>query len=77
MNKPEESQSTTSEQVYGRCPCHEIVDTVRECLGISPAVQNHLANARVEFLKAVREILNERIERLSNQGQKGTKVAVE
>ena len=78
MNKPEESQSTTSEQVvYERCPCQEIVDTVRKCLGISPAVQKHLANARVEFLKAVREILNERIERLSNQGQKGTKVAVE
>ncbi|MGC1295774.1 MAG: hypothetical protein WA869_12120 [Alloacidobacterium sp.] len=78
MNKPEESQSTTSEQVvYEPCPCHEIVAAVRECLGISSAVQKHLANARVEFLKAVREILNERIERLSKQGQKGTKVAVE
>jgi hypothetical protein len=78
MNKPEESQSTASEQVvYERCPCHEIADNVRECLGISPTVQKHLANARVEFLKAVREILNERIERLSNQGQKGAKVVVE
>jgi hypothetical protein len=36
-----------------------------------------LANSRVEFLKAIREILNERIEHLSSQGQKGTKVAVE
>ena len=78
MNKPEESQSTTSEQVvYERCPCHEIADTLREYLGISPAVRKHLANSRVEFLKAIREILNERIEHLSSQGQKGTKVAVE
>ena len=78
MNKPEKSQSTTSEQVvYERCPCREIVDTVREFLGISPAVRQHLANSRVEFLKAIREVLNERIEHLSSQGQKGTKVAVE
>jgi hypothetical protein len=78
MNKPEKSQSTTSEQVvYERCPCREIVDTVRKYLGVSPAVRQHLANSRVEFLKAIREVLNERIEHLSSQGQKGTKVAVE
>ena len=78
MNKPEEGQSTTSEQViYERCACHEIVETAQKYLGISPVVRKHLANARIEFLKAVREILNERIEHLSNQGQKGTKVAVE
>ena len=78
MNKPEESQPTTSEQVvYERCPCQEIADTVRTYLGISPAVRKHLANSRIEFLKAVREILNERIVHLSSQGQKGTKIAVE
>jgi hypothetical protein len=78
MNKPEKSQSTTSEQVvYERCPCREIVDTVRKYLGVSPAVQQHLANSRIEFLKAIREVLDERIEHLSSQGQKGTKVAVE
>ena len=78
MNKPEESQSTTSEQVvFEPCPCREIMNAVQKFLGISPAVRMHLANSRVEFLKAVREILNERIEYLSSQGQKGTKVAVE
>lgn len=78
MNKPEKSQSTTSEQAtYERCPCRELVDSVREFLGVSPAVRQHLANSRVEFLKAIREVLNERIEHLSSQGQKGTKVAVE
>ena len=78
MNEPEKGRTTATEQVvYERCPCREIVDTVRQCLGISPAVRQHLANSRVEFLKAVREILNERIEHWSSQGQKGTKVAVE
>jgi len=78
MNNPENSQSTTTEQgVHERCPCREIVDTVQEFLGISPAARQHLTSSRVEFLKAVREILNDRIEHLSSQGQKGTKVAVE
>jgi hypothetical protein len=58
-------------------PCREIVDTVREYLGVSPAVRQHLANSRVEFLKALREMLDARIEHLSSQPQKGTKVAVE
>jgi vacuolar-type H+-ATPase subunit E/Vma4 len=50
---------------------------VQAYLGISPAARQHLTSSRVEFLKAVREILNDRIEHLSSQGQKGTKVAVE
>jgi hypothetical protein len=78
MNKSETSQPITSQEVtYERCPCLEIVESVQQCLGISPAVRQHLANSRVEFLKAIREILNERIERLSSQPQQGTKVAVE
>ena len=77
MNKSEKSQSSTSEVAYEPCPCREIVDTVREFLGISPTVRQHLAASRIEFLKAIREALNERIEHLSSQGQKGTKVAVE
>jgi hypothetical protein len=77
MKQPPKNQSQTSEHVYQNCPCREIVDTVREFLGVSPAVRQHLANSRVEFLKAIREVLNERIEHLSSQGQKGTKVAVE
>jgi hypothetical protein len=78
MKQPQKNPSPTSEQAaYENCPCRELVDTVREFLGVSPAVRQHLANSRVEFLKAIREVLNERIERLSSQGQKGTKVAVE
>jgi hypothetical protein len=76
--QPQTSQSSTSEQAaYQNCPCREIVDTVQQFLGVSPAVKQHLANSRVEFLKAIREVLNERIEHLSSREQKGTKVAVE
>ncbi len=78
MNEPQEAQSTAREHAaYEPCPCREIVDTVRDYLGISPAARQHLANSRVEFLKALREMLNARIEHLSSQAQKGTKVAVE
>jgi hypothetical protein len=79
MNTPQESQSkTVNEQVvYERCLCRNIVDTVRECLEISPTVRQHLVNSRIEFLKALRQVLDNRIEHLSVQEQKGTKVAVE
>jgi len=78
MNEPQEAQSTARDHVAQEpCPCREIVDTIREYLGVSPAVRQHLANSRVEFLKAIREMLNARIEHLSSQAQKGTKVAVE
>jgi hypothetical protein len=53
------------------------VDTVRELLGISPAVRQHLTNSRVEFLKAIRQVLDDRIAHLSSRAQQGTKVAVE
>jgi len=78
MNESQEAQSTARDRAaHEPCPCREIVDTVREYLGVSPAVRQHLANSRVEFLKALREMLDARIEHLSNQPQKGTKVAVE
>ncbi len=78
MNEPQEAQSTAREHAaHEPCPCREIVDTVREYLGVSPAVRQHLSNSRVEFLKALREMLNARIEHLSGQAEKGTKVAVE
>ena len=78
MNETNKTQSTTSERaVYEPCPCREVVNTVKELFGISPEVRQHLVNSRVEFLKAIREALNQRIERLSSQAQTGTKVAVE
>ncbi len=78
MNEPQAESTMTGEHgAHEACPCREIVDTVRDYLGISPAARQHLANSRVEFLKALREMLDARIEHLSNQPQKGTKVAIE
>ena len=39
--------------------------------------QEHFRNARIEVLKGVRSLLDARIERLSRQEPKGTKVVVE
>jgi hypothetical protein len=71
---PQPSSESTSRD---RCLCGEFFDHVRDCLGVSPAVKQHLANSRIEFLKAIREVIDERIERLSAKGQQGTKIAVE
>jgi hypothetical protein len=53
------------------------MDFIRTRLGVSPAVRQHLSNSRVEFLKAIREVIDEKIEHLSKAGQQGTKIPVE
>ena len=60
-----------------RCPCLEIMDFFRTRLGVSSEVRKHLENSRVEFLKAIRVVLDERIENLSKASQRGTKIAVD
>jgi len=62
---------------HARSACHELGEAVTQFLGVSPEVKQHLTNSRVEFLKAIREVIDSRIEHLSNQPQKGTRVAVE
>jgi hypothetical protein len=59
------------------------------CLGTGPqlfemlrkigpdSARTHFRNARIEFLKGMRELLDARIEGLSRQEQKGTTVTVE
>jgi len=77
-----DQQQTPAEQVgqalnHARSACHELGEAVTQFLGVSPEVKQHLTNSRVEFLKAIREVIDARIEHLSNQPQKGTRVAVE
>jgi hypothetical protein len=60
-----------------RCACHEVMDQVAKCFDISPAVRQHLTNSRVEFLKAIRAVIDSRIERLSSTPQQGSRIAVE
>ena len=78
MKEQEGNQNTAGERVtHERCLCHEVVDLLRVRLGFSPAVQQHLANSRIEFLKAIREVIDERIEHLSKAGKQGIKIPVE
>ena len=70
-------QAAGERSTQEQCLCREFLDHVREIIGVSPAVKQHLANSRVEFLKAVRQVIDDRIERLSRQGQPGTKIAVD
>jgi hypothetical protein len=72
-NQRNTRKSTTED----RCPCLEIMDFFRTRLGVSAEVRKHLENSRVEFLKAIRVVLDERIEHLSKAAQHGTKIAVE
>ncbi len=84
MMEPQQSsqqqgnQSTAGASAsHERCPCYEVMDFIRTRLGVSPAVRQHLSNSRVEFLKAIREVIDEKIEHLSKAGQQGTKIPVE
>lgn len=78
MKEPEMTTQTTGERVaHERCMCRETLDHLQECFGISPEVRLHLTNSRLEFLKAVRAIIDARIEHISHSGQRGTKVAIE
>ena len=75
MNEQSTQESATG--AHERCLCYELLDLFRARMNISPAVRQHLANSRVEFLKAIRSVIDDRIEHLSKTGQQGTKVPVE
>jgi hypothetical protein len=79
MNDTQQTQETATGHAYAhaRCACGELTEAISELLGFSPSVKQHLHNSRIEFLKAIREVIDARIDHLSGQAQKGTKVAVE
>ena len=79
MNDTQQTQATPTGQAFAhaRCACGELTEAISELLGFSPSVKEHLHNSRIEFLKALREVIDARIDHLSGQGEKGTKVPVE
>lgn len=78
MNEQQTSRSAAGQgATHERCLCFEVLDLFRSRLGVSPQVRQHLANSRIEFLKAIREVIDERIEHLSKPVQQGTKIRVE
>ncbi len=74
--------STESEHTHEHrgCWCCEVNDAMNRFakeFGPSDEVRSHFRNSRVEFLKGIRRIIDERIDRLSKNEQKGERVTVE
>jgi hypothetical protein len=76
MNDEQTNQQAAGEHRH-QCVCEEVFGHVQELLGVSPTVRQHLKNSRIEFLKAIRTVLDERIERMSKSAQQGTRIAVD
>ena len=55
--------------------CMTAIPLLEQCW--PPEVRNHFRNSRVEFLKGIRSLLDDRIAHLSKQESKGTRVTVE
>jgi hypothetical protein len=78
MNDEQTASSSAGQRVSAeRCACHEVLDQLGRVFDVSPEVRQHLTNSRVEFLKAIRAVLDHRIERLSSSAQQGSRIAVE
>jgi hypothetical protein len=58
------------------CICAEVSAILRK-LGPSDEVMSHFRAARVEMLKGIRQMIDERIEDLNKTTNKGTHVVVE
>ncbi len=73
-----EEKATGNQTHQEACICREIGQHLTAIFGVgSEETWNHVRNARVEMLKAVRSIIDARIEHLSGTEHKGTKVTVE
>ncbi len=59
------------------CLCCEVQRLVEQMFRLPEPTRQHLRNSRIEFLKAIRSLIDERIAQLSRAETKGTKVAVE
>lgn len=70
------NQQAAGERGY-QCVCEELFGHVQDLFGVSPTVRQHLKNSRIEFLKAVRSVIDERIDRISKAESRGTRVAVD
>ncbi len=59
------------------CVCREFQRLIGAVFQVPDATRQHLTNSRIEFLKAVRSLIDARISHLAQTGQKGAKVVVE
>jgi len=59
------------------CEASEKIGRLFKEFGPSEEVTSHFRQSRIEFLKGIRTLLDERIEHMSKPEQKGTRVTVE
>ncbi len=76
MNQEQQTNAAATDPA-GTCHPRDIASQIADVLGIGPETRQHLRNARIEVLKAVRSAIDARIEHLSRTEQKGTKVTVD
>jgi len=55
--------------------CTTAIPLLEKCW--SESTREHFHNSRIEFLKGIRSLIDDRIAYLSREGSKGTRVAVE
>jgi dihydropteroate synthase len=78
MMKKKAAAAAEAAEPHPNCLCMGMgpkLTTMLECR--SEAAAGHFRNARMEMLKAMRAMLDERIEHLSRTHKKGTAVPVE
>lgn len=71
---------TKTEQTTERCACMGAVPAMRRLFKMfeTPAGANeHFRQARIEMLKGIRELVDHRIQQLSDTPHKGTRITVE
>ncbi len=78
MSEQQTATPPVAERVYERCICREAIERFEDLFHIhSDEARQHMRNSRIEFLKAIRSLIDDRITHLSSAGQQGTKVSVE
>lgn len=78
MSDEQKSESPKGEaEASTHCVCQEFFEHFTKCFEVSPPVRQHLVNSRVEFLKAIRAVIDQRIERISSKPRQGSRIAVE
>jgi hypothetical protein len=65
-----------SNQETGGCPVARIFSELENAFGRKSEFFNHLHQSQIEFLKAIRSLVDERITDLEKKKEKGRKKAV-
>jgi hypothetical protein len=74
------SEQTAHTQTGSTCFFCEATGAVKDFLrsvGPSEEATGHFRQSRIEFLKGIRQIIDDRIQRVGRSGPKGTHVVVE